>query len=67
MGDNAKKEVMEVSYRALLVGLLMAALLGFAAPYENLVVSGSPLHLDYSAPAAVGARSRPCSGWRQPR
>ena len=33
--------------------MLIAALLGIGAPYENLIISGSPLHLDYSTPAAV--------------
>jgi hypothetical protein len=42
-----------VSYRSLLVGGLLAAILGVGTPYENLIISGSPLHLDYSTPAAV--------------
>ncbi|MFH1570633.1 MAG: DUF6785 family protein [Gemmatimonadota bacterium] len=42
-----------VSFRALVAGALIAALLGVAAPYENLIISGSPLHFDYSTPAAV--------------
>jgi len=42
-----------VSARSLLAGTLIAALLGVAAPYENLLISGSPLHFDYSTPAAV--------------
>ncbi|MEE3039222.1 MAG: DUF6785 family protein [Candidatus Latescibacterota bacterium] len=42
-----------VSVRSLVAGALIAAALGVAAPYENLVISGSPLHFDYSTPAAV--------------
>ena len=48
-GNNKGK----ITFRALFVGVIMAALLGVGAPYENLVISGSPLHLDYSTPAAV--------------
>jgi len=33
------------------VGLALA--LGVAAPYENLIISGSPMSFDYSTPAAV--------------
>ena len=42
-----------VTVRAMVTGTLMAAVLGVAAPYENLLISGSPLHFDYSTPAAV--------------
>ncbi|HJP33387.1 MAG TPA: DUF6785 family protein [Candidatus Latescibacteria bacterium] len=42
-----------VTIRSLVCGALLSATLGVAAPYENLLVSGSPLHLDYSTPAAV--------------
>lgn len=42
-----------VSVRALLAGTIIAILIGVTAPYENLLVSGSPLHFDYSTPAAV--------------
>ena len=42
-----------VTCRSLLAGAVVAALLGVAAPYEHLLVFGSPLHLDYSTPAAV--------------
>ncbi|MBT5057280.1 MAG: hypothetical protein HOM68_12130, partial [Gemmatimonadetes bacterium] len=42
-----------VSVRSLIAGGVLAAVLGVAAPYENLVISGSPLHFDYSTPAAV--------------
>ena len=42
-----------MSYRAIAVGALLAAVVGVGAPYENLIISGSPLHLDYSTPAAV--------------
>lgn len=35
------------------MGALLAAAVGVGAPYENLIISGSPLHLDYSTPAAV--------------
>ena len=31
----------------------MAALIGIGAPYENLLISGSPLSFDHSTPAAV--------------
>ncbi len=43
----------KISGRALLVGAFVAILLGVGAPYENLIISGSPLHFDYSTPAAV--------------
>ena len=43
----------KITYRALLVGVVLSVLLGVGAPYENLMISGSPLHLDYSTPAAV--------------
>ncbi len=43
----------EITWRALLVGGVVAVVLGVGAPYENLLISGSPLHLDYSTPAAV--------------
>ena len=46
--SNAK-----ITFRSLLVGLTIAAALGVGAPYENLIISGSPLHFDYSTPAAV--------------
>ena len=42
-----------ITFRALLAGTIIAVLLGGGAPYENLLISGSPLHLDYSTPAAV--------------
>jgi hypothetical protein len=42
-----------ITPRALLAGALLALLLGLGATYENLLISGSPLHLDYSTPAAV--------------
>ncbi|MBQ42624.1 MAG: hypothetical protein CME15_09215, partial [Gemmatimonadetes bacterium] len=42
-----------VTYRSIAVGAVVAALLGIAAPYESLIISGSPLHFDYSTPAAV--------------
>ena len=53
MSSGASIADTRITYRAVLVGLVMAVLLGVAAPYENLVISGSPLHLDYSTPAAV--------------
>ena len=31
----------------------MAAIIGIGAPYENLLISGSPLSFDHSTPAAV--------------
>ncbi len=43
----------QITFRALLAGALVALLLGAGATYENLIISGSPLHLDYSTPAAV--------------
>lgn len=42
-----------VTFRALFAGAVVSVLLGVAAPYENLIVSGSPLHFDYSTPGAV--------------
>ena len=42
-----------VTWRSVFVGALAAALIGVGAPYENLIVLGSPLSLDYSTPAAV--------------
>ncbi|MEW6755709.1 MAG: DUF6785 family protein [Candidatus Latescibacterota bacterium] len=42
-----------VTLRALLTGAAVAVALGVGAPYENLLISGSPLHFDYSTPAAV--------------
>lgn len=39
--------------RALVSGTILSAALGVAAPYENLLISGSPMHLDYSTPGAV--------------
>jgi len=42
-----------ITLRALLAGSIVAVLLGIGAPFENLIISGSPLHLDYSTPAAV--------------
>ena len=42
-----------VTWRSVAVGAVVAALLGIGAPYENLIISGSPLHFDYSTPAAV--------------
>jgi hypothetical protein len=42
-----------VTVRSLVCGGLLSAVLGVAAPYENLLVSASPMHLDYSTPAAV--------------
>jgi len=51
--NNADPPDTKITFRALAVGVLIAALLGVGAPYENLIISGSPLHLDYSTPAAV--------------
>ena len=42
-----------MTFRALAAGAVVSVLLGVAAPYENLIVSGSPLHFDYSTPGAV--------------
>ena len=42
-----------ITLRALAAGVLVAALLGVGTPYENLIISGSPLSFDYSTPAAV--------------
>lgn len=42
-----------MTFRALFAGAVVCVLLGVAAPYENLIISGSPLHFDYSTPAAV--------------
>ncbi|MDA0337982.1 MAG: hypothetical protein O2782_22665, partial [bacterium] len=42
-----------VTYRSLLCGALLSIALGVAAPYENLLISGSPMHFDYSSPGAV--------------
>ncbi len=53
MEDKPHSKVGGVTYRSIAVGALVAALLGIAAPYESLIVSGSPLHFDYSTPAAV--------------
>ena len=53
MSSTADNPNNKITYRALIVGAVLAALLGVGAPYENLIVSGSPLHLDYSTPAAV--------------
>mgnify|MGYP001345236537 CR=1 FL=1 len=53
MLNNADPPDTKITFRALAVGVLIAALLGVGAPYENLIISGSPLHLDYSTPAAV--------------
>ena len=57
-GPNLKPTVRtrdpgSVTVRALVCGALLSAALGFAAPYENLLISGSPMHLDYSSPGAV--------------
>ena len=53
MRNNADPPDTKITFRSLAVGVLIAALLGIGAPYENLIISGSPLHLDYSTPAAV--------------
>ena len=55
MPSSSDSDTLEnkITYRALLVGVVLAVLLGVGAPYENLMISGSPLHLDYSTPAAV--------------
>ena len=42
-----------MTYRSLVAGAVLSALVGVAAPYEHLLIFGSPLHLDYSTPAAV--------------
>lgn len=42
-----------ITFRAILTGVLLSALLGVATPYSDLVVSGSPMSFDYSTPAAV--------------
>ena len=42
-----------VSRRSIIAGSLVAALIGIGAPYENLLISGSPLSFDHSTPAAV--------------
>jgi len=42
-----------ITPRALLIGFLLSAILGVATPYENLVISGSPMSFDYSTPAAI--------------
>ncbi len=42
-----------ITLRALATGVCIAALLGVGTPYENLIISGSPLSFDYSTPAAV--------------
>ena len=51
--DSNPNSNSKITFRALLAGTLIAVLLGVGAPYENLIISGSPLHLDYSTPAAV--------------
>jgi len=51
-GDDFEPDS-KITFRALLAGTIIASLLGIGAPYENLIISGSPLHLDYSTPAAV--------------
>ena len=33
--------------------MIMAAAIGAGASYENLMISGSPMHFDYSTGAAV--------------
>ncbi len=53
MHNNADPHAAKITFRALAVGLLMAALLGVGAPYEHLIIFASPLHFDYSTPAAV--------------
>jgi len=42
-----------ISFRSILTGMVLSALLGIATPYSNLVVSGSPMSFDYSTPAAI--------------
>jgi hypothetical protein len=42
-----------VTIRSLVSGALLATALGIAAPYENLLISGSPMHFDYSTPGAI--------------
>ena len=42
-----------ITFRALLAGVLMAAALGIGVPYENLIISGSPMAFDYTTGAAV--------------
>lgn len=49
----AEDEGNRITLRALVTGTAVAVLLGGGAPFENLLISGSPLHLDYSTPAAV--------------
>ena len=53
MARSPQQTRTEITWRALLVGGVVAVVLGVGAPYENLLISGSPLHLDYSTPAAV--------------
>ncbi|HIE03547.1 MAG TPA: hypothetical protein EYP61_02180, partial [Candidatus Latescibacteria bacterium] len=42
-----------ITLRSVLVGMGLALALSVAAPYENLIISGSPMSFDYSTPAAV--------------
>ena len=42
-----------ITLRAIVVGTSFAVVLGVATPYENLIISGSPMSFDYSTPAAV--------------
>lgn len=42
-----------ITLRAIGIGMLLSAVLGVAAPYENLIISGSPMSFDHSTPAAV--------------
>ena len=51
MLDNTPKQ--GITLRSILVGTLLAAALGVATPYENLIISGSPMGFDHSTPAAV--------------
>ena len=53
MSSDSKRPISTITWRSLVAGAIIAVLLGVGAPYENLVISGSPLHLDYSTPAAV--------------
>ena len=53
MPSEAQQPGSVITWRALACGTIIAIILGVGAPYENLVISGSPLHLDYSTPAAV--------------
>ena len=42
-----------ITLRAIGAGTLLSIALGVAMPYENLIISGSPMAFDHSTPAAV--------------